>query len=1200
MSSTVQSPCARRAVLAFLLSLFSLFLLPAASWYAQGEWEYYVLCDDTYRPDIHLASNEITVYRDLGDGRVIVKSVARLIDTNLGATVPVAEPEGWEGSTRRWYGGNEAKSAQLADLAKTILGDERTVEGSVDKIGIWVRNRVSYSLGVSMDPLEIVKNGRAFCEGYANLMVALLREAGIPAEKISGEILPGNGWGSNDSGGGHAFVTYYYPGIGWLCHDPQASSGYIDPFHLINFTGKAYAQYRRPPDVFVTGFSEEPARWETYMSAADRRNVRAFAVWTGNAKGKGFLHQARLERAGLSLEPGKLNKKNVLGGTWKTYHSKNAISVTVDNEKIAATVADSRWTTYLSPKAIWPESGDETLSVTGKDCFGFIYIANEPTGLTKAVFDFSGGETMTVALREPATGKPRAGHKATVAVCGIEKELVSDSEGCLRFSFRDRDGQPLRDIEVGIDGVGDRMDIPYRPGTSVIVPGSGASPLGIEGLRAAIERERSLSASPVVTFAALNREGLVDASIVSEACLVENKREIKLAVRPEGYFSATGLEAGSEYTLFAVVDGVNVRRYIAPLEAGVPCDIEFRSGGTLPSKISRADPFDASPFVLLDYGLTHMGGRRLYARDNQILLDAPGQTVCVCDNKDARNICGYQLEECEEYVYNPGFIPVSIVRACQDLFRWKGKASLAFRISHRGKRLRDGTIHIVDRTDSSVVSLSPDAYGTYTGKGLDASHEYSLVYARPGLLAMALLPLDENGGHHEEIIIPESGFECGTGIRRYSSKGAANGVFLLLPPNGDGTAVRTLSLNTGSSLTVYAHNGTYVLSTEASPMGATIFSGGAVNGDASFDSWHSLKPNPSAKDFAERSKQAISALYSGAGKFVCLSFKDAGQKSGKPAIDISLGGSPIKTAFDPVGYLLLPMEDGAKGSFSYRRNGLYWAGDFIRAAEGPELLELSPAPASSLSVQSASGQQLRLLVPSAKGGRFCAGEIPLVPEGKGEFSIAVPPGKVWLKWPNGQILERTVPGPKVTDADRGKGDQASAWLSFYNAHDPGGTRRIFDVRDLKSETEPSFRDGNGKILSPVKPIRGLYVFEDPAMETLEMSLIEPGAYRLARWDGLAAGNTVLQLPGGKTPSCSVSLVGADKKTRSCLVTLYEGGTQDGASVKGYSSRISLQTTPTGKLSLYIPKGTWWLCAKGVFKRVDIAGGATQSVSMTVK
>jgi len=1221
--SAIQGLFTRRAVLAFLLTFSAVCALPAISWYAQGEWEYYVLCDDSYRPDIRLASNEITVFRDLGDGRVIIRSVARLIDTHRGAALPVPEPEGWEGSGRRWYEGNEAKSAQLASLAKTILGDESAVEGAVEKLSVWVRNRVSYSLGVSMDPLEVVKNGRAFCEGYANLMVALLREAGIPAEKISGEILPGNGWGSNDSGGGHAFVTYYYPGIGWLCHDPQASSGFIDPYHLINFRGKAYAQYRQSPEVFVTGFDEEPRGWETYVVAADRQNVRGFAVWTGDAKGEGFWHRVRLERAGLDLEPNNSYATNVFGASWKNYRSKNSISVTVDGEKVSASVADSRWTSYLTPKQIWPESGDETVSVTGKACFGFMNLKNEPKGLTKAAFDFSGDGAMTVILGDPATGKRLARQKLDVTVSGVRKGLTADADGCVYFIFMDGTGKPLEGLEILIEGLGEPISALYRPGASVRVPapeasvsaGSHAGP-AISGIAAgpaagaessdgalveAIARERGGSATPLVTFVAKNREGLVDPSIVSSACLVEGTREIRLAARPEGYFASAGLESGKGYAFFAVVDGVNVRRDIGPLEPGAPCDLEYSARNTNPSRIARANPFESSPYLLYDYGMNHSGGRRLYARGNEVLMDAEGQVVCVADNKDAMNVCGYQLEAGKEYLYNPGAIPVGILGACQGLFRWGTQTSLALRVIQGGKRLRDGTVYLVDRTDSSVTTLSPDVYGNYSGKALDVSHEYAFVYARPGALAMAALRLDENGGRQEEIVLPDYGFKCGTATRRYSSKGAAETVQFLLPPKGgDDASLRALALKTGSSFTVYADAGTYVLSTDVSPMGATTVSSGSMNGDASFDSWHSLRPDPSAKDFAERGKRAVSALYPEARSLVCLSFKDPNLKARKPAIDIALEGMPIKPAFDSLGFLVLSLKDGAKGSFSYRRNGLYWTGVFTRGGEGPEPLELSPSPARTLSVQSASGQQLRLLVPVEKGGRFDVGEIPLVPEGKGEFAIETPPGKVWLKWTDGKILERAVPGPKITDADRDKGDQASAWLSFFNANDPGGTRRILDVRGLKAGAEPSFRDGNGKIPASVKPIRGLYIFQDPAMTSLEMSLVEPGSYRLARWGELAAGNSVLSLPATSVPSCSVSVFGADKKPRGTLITLYEGGVQDGASVKGYSSRISLQTTPTGKLALYIPKGTWWLCAKGVCRQVVLAGGTTQPVSLTVK
>ena len=305
-----------------ILLCLVLFWIPspvsAETWFVQGTWDYYVLCEDSYRPNIHTASNIVEVLWDLGDGRVIIHSQARMLDPDRTSRLPVPAPVGYEKALEPWYQDAE-KAKALGGLVQSILGEEKTVEGAVEKLSIWVRNHVSYSLGVSSDPLAIVTQHRAFCEGYANLMVALLRQAGIPAFGISGYIPPGNGWGFGNSGGDHTFLVYYHPGTGWLCHDPQATQGFIDPYHLINFCGKVLAQYKVPPEAFITGYAPEPKEWRTYMAAGQGNSMGGFAIHVTDPCGNAVSAVAYLEKSKTRLEPeDHYFSKNLLGSSWYT------------------------------------------------------------------------------------------------------------------------------------------------------------------------------------------------------------------------------------------------------------------------------------------------------------------------------------------------------------------------------------------------------------------------------------------------------------------------------------------------------------------------------------------------------------------------------------------------------------------------------------------------------------------------------------------------------------------------------------------------------------------------------------------------------------------------------------------------------------------------------------------------------------------
>lgn len=105
----------------------------------------------------------------------------------------------------------------------------------VEKILGWVVNNVEYDSSTAIDqtPLAVMQRQTASCAGYAELTVALLREAGIPARRMGCVIPPDCGWGKLGRGGRHAFIETYYSDVGWLSSDPLRSFHFVDPFHLV-------------------------------------------------------------------------------------------------------------------------------------------------------------------------------------------------------------------------------------------------------------------------------------------------------------------------------------------------------------------------------------------------------------------------------------------------------------------------------------------------------------------------------------------------------------------------------------------------------------------------------------------------------------------------------------------------------------------------------------------------------------------------------------------------------------------------------------------------------------------------------------------------------------------------------------------------------------------------------------------------------
>lgn len=122
----------------------------------------------------------------------------------------------------------------ITEKALDITRNAKTQQEAVELIMEYVRANVDYSLSGSRDPASVLRYGKAYCVGYANAAIYLVRSLGIPAKNISCWMPPGHDWGSGNSGGNHAYLDVYYNDKGWVSYDPQHSVHFVDPYHLVN------------------------------------------------------------------------------------------------------------------------------------------------------------------------------------------------------------------------------------------------------------------------------------------------------------------------------------------------------------------------------------------------------------------------------------------------------------------------------------------------------------------------------------------------------------------------------------------------------------------------------------------------------------------------------------------------------------------------------------------------------------------------------------------------------------------------------------------------------------------------------------------------------------------------------------------------------------------------------------------------------
>ncbi|HSB34183.1 MAG TPA: transglutaminase-like domain-containing protein, partial [Nitrospirota bacterium] len=131
----------------------------------------------------------------------------------------------------------------IVRLAGDITRGSRYAHEAANDVLSWVADNLTFDASVTVpaDALSALRYKRAYCVGYSNLTVALLRAAGIPARVAHGYLPPGYEWGFSkeywgvkvNDGGFHAYLEIYYPDTGWVFSDAEHAHNFVDPFHII-------------------------------------------------------------------------------------------------------------------------------------------------------------------------------------------------------------------------------------------------------------------------------------------------------------------------------------------------------------------------------------------------------------------------------------------------------------------------------------------------------------------------------------------------------------------------------------------------------------------------------------------------------------------------------------------------------------------------------------------------------------------------------------------------------------------------------------------------------------------------------------------------------------------------------------------------------------------------------------------------------
>jgi hypothetical protein len=138
----------------------------------------------------------------------------------------------------------QSDQAELRDMAARIIGPETDLLAAALRLRRWVADNMTFDLGIALAPSsEILRDKRGTCVGYATLLAALARAAGIPSRVVIGYVY------ALGMFGGHAW-TEIETGGEWIPLDAALpSSGVADAARL----GLAATSFRDGAGSFGSG-----------------------------------------------------------------------------------------------------------------------------------------------------------------------------------------------------------------------------------------------------------------------------------------------------------------------------------------------------------------------------------------------------------------------------------------------------------------------------------------------------------------------------------------------------------------------------------------------------------------------------------------------------------------------------------------------------------------------------------------------------------------------------------------------------------------------------------------------------------------------------------------------------------------------------------------------------------------------------------
>jgi len=161
----------------------------------------------------------------VAESAVLTRRVQCVEETLYGPIVTASaypfSSRGLPSSVSRWLeadGYSQSSAPEIVELADELTRGAQTEIEAVGRILGWVHAQIEYSCSrtvcvpvFEVDALFTLENRIGNCVNFANLAIALLRAAGLPAMPVTGFVAD-----RAESHAAHAWIAVYFPDLDWV------------------------------------------------------------------------------------------------------------------------------------------------------------------------------------------------------------------------------------------------------------------------------------------------------------------------------------------------------------------------------------------------------------------------------------------------------------------------------------------------------------------------------------------------------------------------------------------------------------------------------------------------------------------------------------------------------------------------------------------------------------------------------------------------------------------------------------------------------------------------------------------------------------------------------------------------------------------------------------------------------------------------